>query len=208
MEKKYGVLLKEFTMNTGVQQKEVAKKVGFSAQRVNNYYRDLAEPPFEFLEKFREAFDIDLKVLKNKENKGAHTWVAGSNPMPLFDFDLKPMKELDFFNHSALICYYIDAPLYNDCFAFLRVSGEAMSPDFNPSDIIALKKITDFDNIPLGEPYFIITAEQRLLRYIRLNEANPKTWLLKAVSGDFDNQVIKKADVKYLFQVKGKMTKR
>lgn len=203
-----GKILKQFSVNTGIQQKEVAEKVGFSSSRVNNYFRDIADPPFEFYTKFREAFNVDLKVLIEREQSGIMNSAAAYNPLPVYDLDLKPVKQLDFFNHSELISYYMDTPLYNDCFAFVRVAGLDMQPDFSPSDVIPIKKITDFDNIPFGAVYLIITEEQRLLRYIRLNEDNPtKTFILRSNNPDFDDMTLKKSAIKFLFQVRGKLTK-
>jgi hypothetical protein len=71
-----------------------------------------------------------------------------------------------------------------------------------------LKRISNFDTAPLGAPYFIITEEQRLLRYVRANESDlKKTFLLRAVHKDYDDMIIKKTDIKYLFQVMGKMSR-
>lgn len=85
-----------------------------------------------------------------------------------------------------------------------------MSPEFNASNIITVKRIMNFDAIPFGEPFFIITEEQRLLRYIRQNEKDPKTFILRASNGEgkFGDIVIKKSDIKFLFQVEGKITRR
>lgn len=203
-----GKILKQFSVNTGIQQKEVAEKVGFSSSRVNNYFRDIADPPFEFYQKFRNAFNVDLKVLVDRESKGIQDGAAAYNPLPVYDLDLKPVKQLDFFNHSELISYYMDTPLYNDCFAFVRVSGSDMAPDFNPTDVIAIKKILDFENIPFGAAYLIITEEQRLLRYIRLNEDKPKdNFLLRSNNPNFDDMTMKKSAIKFLFQIRGKLVK-
>lgn len=203
-----GKILKQFSINTGIQQKEVAEKVGFSSSRVNNYFRDIADPPFVFYQKFRDAFNVDLKVLIEKESKGIADGAAAYNPLPVYDLDLKPIKQLDFFNHNELICYYMDTPLYNDCFAFVKISGSDMTPDFNPSDVIAIKKITDFDNIPFGACYLIITEEQRLLRYIRLSQSNSKdNFLLRSNNPNFDDILMKKSAIKFLFQVRGKLIK-
>ena len=94
----------------------------------------------------------------------------------MYDLELKPVKDLDFFSHSELVSYYVDAPLYNDCFAFVRIQGVAMSPAFNSSDIVVIKKIANFDIVIFGEPYFIIMDEQRVLRYLKPNDN--KTFLL------------------------------
>ena len=204
----YGKLLKQFSIDTGITQKEVAARLKYSPQRVNNYFRDIAEPPFDFLQMFRTEFQVDLKKLKDKEEKGIASGTSSFNPIPVFDFELKPVKGLDFFNHSELVSYYIDAPMFNDCFAAARVPGVAMSPDFEASDVVTLKRINNFDTAPLGSPYFIITEEQRLLRYVRANESDPKkTFLLRAVHKDYDDMIIKKTDIKYLFQVMGKMSR-
>jgi transcriptional regulator with XRE-family HTH domain len=201
----YGKLLKQFTMDTGISQKDVAIKLKYSPQRVGNYYRDIADPPFEFLEGFRNEYGIDLKREKEKEDKGVAAGVALFNPIPVFNFDIKPTNDLDFFNHSELIVNYINVPLYNDCFAAVVVSGQDMAPLYNPSDLVAIKRITDLEVIPFGAPFFIITDEQRLLRYVY--EHDKKTFILKAANERFGDMSIPKNKVKYLFQVKGKMTK-
>ena len=202
----YDILLRTFALDTGISQKQVAEKMQYSNQRVNNYFRGIAEPPFEFLEKFRTEFSVDLRKLKDSASKGIKAGVASFNPIPVFDFELKPAKTLDFFNHSELVSYYIDAPLFNDCSAAMKVLGVTMQPVFNPADIVVIKRVENFETAPLGEAYFIITEEQRLLRYIRVNKANPnKTFLLRAINTDYDDMIIKKTDIKYLFQIKGKI---
>lgn len=203
-----GKVLKLFSANTGIQQKEIAEKIGFSPARVNNYFRNIADPPFEFYQKFRTAFNVDLKVLVERENQIISEGASAYNPLPVYDLDLKPIKQIDFFNYSELISYYMDTPLYNDCFAFVRVAGLDMSPDFNPSDVIAIKKIVDYDTIPFGAAYLIITEEQRLIRYIRLSEDKPKeNFLLRSNNPLFDDMTIKKSAVIHLFQIRGKLSK-
>jgi len=204
----YGRILNQWSVDTGITQKEMAAALNYTQQRVSNWYRGKAEPPFEFLEKFRSRYNVDLRQLIKKEENGIRDGLATSNPIPVYDLDLKPVKELDFFNYNELVSYYIGVPSYNDCFAALKVPGVSMSPAFNPSDIVAVKRIINFDTIPLGEAYFLILEEQRLIRYVRLNEADPKkTFILKAENPAYDDMIIEKTDIKYLFQIKGKMTR-
>lgn len=199
-----GKLLKKFTMDTGISQKEVAEKLQYSPQRVNNYYRDIAEAPHEFLEKFRLVFNVDLKAQLDKEKKGLIS--GGSyNPIPVYDLDLKPIKELDFFNHSELVSYYIDVPMFNDCSAGVKVTGNSMAPTFKPSDIVLLKRVTNFDTLPLGEYYLIVTDEQTYIRCLRTNAGDKKSYSAKVENPDYDDLILKKTDIRYLFQVKGKI---
>jgi transcriptional regulator with XRE-family HTH domain len=204
----YGKLLKQFTIDTGISQKEVADRLSFSTQRVNHYYRDKADPPREFLEQFRAEFSVDLRAAKNKEEKGIKAGVAAFNPIPVYDFTLKPVKGTDFFNHSELVSYYIDAPMFNDCFAAVMVPDEAMTPTLKPTDIIAIKKITNLETAPLGDHYLIITEEQRLVRILRKNPSDPKrTFLLKAANPEYDDMTISRSTIKHLFQIRGKISR-
>lgn len=199
-----GRLLKQFTLDTGITQKEVAERLKYSPQRVNHYYRDAADPPREFLEKFRTEFHVDLKKLLDVEKKQAAAGTPSYNPIPVFDLELKPTSDAYFFNHNELIAYYVDVPMFNDCFAMSKVISKEMQPLFNPSDIIALKKIKNIEIINFGAPFAIFTDEQRFLRYIRANDA--KSYLLRSGSPElFDDIIVNKKDIKHLFEVKGKM---
>lgn len=201
-----GKLLKQFSMDTGISQKDVAERLQYSPQRVNNYFRDIADPPHDFYEKFRAEFSIDLKRLMEKKDKST---TASVNPIPVFDLELNPSKELDFFNYPELVSYYIDVPMFNDCFAAVKVpTGDAMSPRLTGADVAAIKRITNFDLVVFNEPHIIITEETTFARCIRRNDDDPKkSFLLKAWNPEFDDMNIKKTDIKYLFQVKGKITR-
>jgi transcriptional regulator with XRE-family HTH domain len=203
----YGKLLNQFSADTGVSQKDVAERLKYSSQRVNNYFRDKADPPFEFLEMFRTEFSIDLRKLADKESKRKEPGTKSFNPIPVFDLDLKTVADLNFFNHSELIQFYIEAPFYSDCFAGVRVSTSVMSPALDPSDIAIVKQIQNFETIPFGEPFLIITEEQRLIRYIRKSD-DPKKFILKAELPTADDMDVQKTDILFLFQIKGRMCKR
>jgi transcriptional regulator with XRE-family HTH domain len=201
-----GKVLKQFSFDTGISQKDVAERLHFSPQRVNNYFRDIADPPHEFYEKFRAEFSIDLKRLlePSKTVKDA----ASYNPIPVFDLELKPTKEVDFFNHVELVAYYIDMPMFNDCFAAVKVITNQMSPEFKVGEILPIKRITNFDTVILGAPHLVSCEENRFFRYLRVNEADPKkTFLLKAVNPAFDDMILKKSDIRFLFEVKGRIVR-
>lgn len=201
-----GKLLKQFTLDTGISQKEVAEKTGYSTQRINNYYRDLVKAPDEFLSRFKETFGKDLEMLFEKE-KSIKSFPTAYNPIPVFDLDAKPIKEPDFFKFNELVSYYIDVPMFADCTAGLRVGTTTMQPELLPNDVIVMKRINNLDLIEYGDIFFIICEGVSFIRYIRRNEADTKKVILKAADNNFDDIILKKTDILFLFQIRGKITR-
>jgi transcriptional regulator with XRE-family HTH domain len=202
-----GKLLKQFSLDSGISQQQIGDRLGYSKQRVNNYFRDIVVAPKEFLTKFKEEFGVDIELLLKKQ-KTIEAFPKAYNPIPVFDLEAKPIKEPDFFNYSEFVSYYIDVPMFNDCSAAIRVATSAMQPDLNPNDVVTLKRITNFDAIMYGGVFFVICEENRFVRYIKRNEDNPqKTVLLTAADSHFDAVTLKKTDIKYLFQVMGRITR-
>jgi transcriptional regulator with XRE-family HTH domain len=200
-----GRILRQFSIDTGIGQKEVAQALHFSTQRVNNYYRDMAEPPDEFYKLFRKNFQIDLKSLMEKEKREGSTKINHMKPIPVFDFDFIPFGEVDFTKNNEAIKYFVDAPIMADATAIVKVIGEAMSPEITPSDFVSIREIKDKKTIPFGLPYLIITKEQRLFRYIKSEEG--KSMRLTAANINFGDMLINKEDAILIFQITMKMTR-
>lgn len=201
-----GKTLKRVSFERGIQQRDVAEKLGYSKQRVNNYYNDVAHPPEDFFNKFRLEFNVDLKKLSEQSSDAKE--VTAFRPIPVYDLELKPNSDPDFFKFNDLIAYYIDVPMFNDCFAAVKVGGVSMLPQFGPSDLIAIKKLNNFDTVPYGEPFVILTDEHRFLRYLCVNKKDANTLILRSGNPEVNNDVtIRKSEIKYLFQVMGKISR-
>lgn len=204
-----GKILNQFSLDTGISQKEVAQKLGYSTQRVNNYFTDKAEPPFEFYESFHREFKYDLKAALPKDGRAVvERSITAYNPIPVYDLELKAIPGPEFLTQPELIAYHIDTPMFNDCTAAVKIIGAAMSPLYNPGEIAIVKKVTNFGTLPLGEPFVIVTDEQILFRYLRANDKKEGTYILRAEDKKLDDIVIDTSDIRHLLQIKGKIARR
>ena len=106
-------------------------------------------------------------------------------------------------NNSAYVTGYADIPNLGDSDAIIKISGDSMYPRYKAGDLIAIKRIHDYSVIEFGQPHVIVTAEQRLVKYLR-RAVSKTNWLLcsenKAHYDDFEIEVSK---VKHLFLIRG-----
>jgi|SRR6185312_4925977 len=106
-------------------------------------------------------------------------------------------------NNSAYVTGYADIPNLGDSDAIIKISGDSMYPRYKAGDMIAIKRIHDYSVIQFGQPHVIVTAEQRLVKYLR-RAVSKNNWLLcsenKAHYDDFEIEVSK---VKHLFLIRG-----
>lgn len=101
---------------------------------------------------------------------------------------------------------YITVPAFNDCEMFIGISGNSMYPKYCAGELVALKKIEDFDVVALGEAYMVVTKEQRLLKYIKKG-TDKSHWLLASENREYESFEIPIKKVLHLYIVKGKITK-
>lgn len=127
--------------------------------------------------------------------------------VPYYDIDATA-GNVTLFEEGAqeYIKQYITVPAFNDCEMFINVSGNSMYPKYCSGEAIGLKKIEDYDVVPYGEAYLIVTKEQRLLKYIRKGR-DKDHWLLTSENSEFEPFEIPKKKVLHLYIVKGKITK-
>lgn len=107
--------------------------------------------------------------------------------------------------------FYIDYEHFNDCTAYIQHVGDSMYPKYCAGEIIALKRIFNFDVILWGEAYLIVTnSEANDLRTVKLlfpDEDNSKI-ILRSSNPNFKGDTpISKKDIISLFLVKGKITR-
>jgi len=55
--------------------------------------------------------------------------------------------------------FYINYEHFNDCTAYLPVVGDSMYPQYCSGEIVAVKKIINYNALLWGEAYFIVTNE-------------------------------------------------
>ena len=114
-------------------------------------------------------------------------------------------------NGEEIPTFYINYEHFNDCTAYLQHVGESMYPKYCSGEIIAVKRIFNFDVVLWGEAHLIVTnANANNLRTVKLlfqHEDESKV-ILRASNPEYrGDTVVRKKDIISLFIIKGKITR-
>ena len=99
-------------------------------------------------------------------------------------------------------------PMFSRADYVIPVHGQSMKGYINSGDFIAVRRITNIDNIIYGEPYVVITREtnMRTVKFVNQNkEDKTSLWLSPYNTEQFDSQSIKKTDIISMYVVLGKI---
>lgn len=183
---------------------QFAKMLGITPQTINTWIA-------------RNTFDAELLYAKC-ETLSADWLLAGKGDMirnvppninqngvgvPYFDVDFCGGFDMMLNDQTAVPTGYINFPQYNRADSWANISGHSMEPLISHGDIIALRKIEDWQTFILyGEIYGIMTEEYRTVKRIRRSD-NPDNLLLEPINKSYDSTEIPKAVITGVWQVLG-----
>lgn len=153
--------------------------------------------------------DISLSWLLSGEGemlKSPQTAVkdySNNGGVPYFAVDFLAGFDLVFNNQTAVPDGYISFPHIRGAQAWVDISGKSMSPLIDPGDVIAIKRIEDWQtNILYGEVYALVTKQYRTVKRIRKSERDG--WIrLVPENPEYDPQDIPVTSIIALYQVLG-----
>jgi len=147
-----------------------------------------------------ESNDTNYSNFNNYKNKTG---------VPFYDIDVTATIAESYLDSKENPEYYVDFPPFNDCDAFTRVYGDSMYPKYQSGEIIAIKKLNNFDIMRWGETHLIITDSHydnlRTIKNIHPCENDDSAIIIEASNPKFkgENKILKK-HILGLFLVKGK----
>ena len=199
--------LKEFIKLIGIGQKAFAQSVGLSDGYVNAISKSIQPDTLHRISMQYPTLNIEWlitgvgEMLKNSDPE---------KPKPNLDGVGVPYYNVDFINGYDVIMndqtvnpeFFINFPLYNNATCWVNASGKSMEPLITPGDIIAIRKLNDWQTYLLpGEVYAIVTTEYRTIK--RILEKDADTLILVPENPDFGRKEIPKSIVLEVFQVLG-----
>ncbi|WP_071133883.1 LexA family transcriptional regulator [Millionella massiliensis] len=139
-----------------------------------------------------------------KTTPSSYSVSATHRGVPYYDVDFIGGFDVVLNDQSRNPDYYIDFPAYNKADAWANITGHSMEPLISHGDMIALKKIEDWQNYILyGEVYGIVTSEYRTVKKVRKSAKGEDYLRLVPVNPEFDEQDIHKSIVLGVFQIIG-----
>ena len=123
--------------------------------------------------------------------------------VPYYAVDFLAGFDLVVNNQTSTPDGFISFPHIHGAQCWVDISGKSMSPLIDPGDVIALKKIEDWQvNILYGEVYALVTEQYRTVKRIRKSEIDGCIRLVPE-NPDYDPQDIPVTSVIAIFQVLG-----
>lgn len=154
----------------------------------------------------------EMLKFESKESKQQLTINSEQKGVPYFENTETSGSIMSMFsdNHETPT-FYINYQHFNDCTAYLQHVGDSMFPKYCSGEIVAVKKVFNFDIILWGEAYLIVTNgnanDLRTVKLLFQHEDDSKV-ILRASNPAFKGDtVINKVDIVGLYIVKGKITR-
>jgi phage repressor protein C with HTH and peptisase S24 domain len=124
--------------------------------------------------------------------------------VPYYDVDFTGGLDSVENDQTANPACYIYFPQYAKAESWVNVTGRSMEPLINHGDMIAIKRLEDWNTYLLyGEVYAIVTDEYRTIKYVRKSTKGDDYLRLIPANNEFDEQDIPKSVVRRVFQILG-----
>jgi phage repressor protein C with HTH and peptisase S24 domain len=165
-------------------------------------YEDLKNPDENIINKRKEKH-----IIKRKNTYQVNTVQTPdlSSKIPYFDIDVTAGNVQLFSDYQEYVSDYYSVPkeIQDVDFCF-KVRGDSMYDKILPGAIVFVKEITDISVIEFGQVFIVITAEQRLVKYVRRHPTKPEDMvLLRSHNNQYDDIDLPKNKIRNLLLVKG-----
>lgn len=204
-----GKQLKELREKFGFSQENLAKELNVSRKTINTY-----ESKDEIPESKQSMLKLFFDSISNKRLQGVKVddeiISNHSKGVPYFEnIDGTATIATSFSDYPETPTFYIDYEHFNDCDAYIQVVGDSMYPAYSSGEIIAVKRIMNFDVIQWGEVYFVITNgnanDMKTVKQLHWHEDLEKIVLRSSNPNYKGDTVVNKKDILFLYIVKGKI---
>ncbi|MBP1645992.1 MAG: peptidase [Bacteroidetes bacterium] len=124
---------------------------------------------------------------------------------PIYDIDAIYGKEIKNFKIEDIIGY-IDIPSISKDSKIVFVVGDSMSPKILDGDRIVIREIENLNYYNYGQMYLVLTADYRMLKYVRKHPTNKNLIILHSENINYDDIELPKKDIIKLFLVENILT--
>lgn len=143
------------------------------------------------------------EMLKNTCDTPIVSYIEG---VPYYDVDFIGGYDLVENNQTLRPIYNIDFAPYNKADIWVNITEHSMEPAINHGDIIALKRLNDWNTYLLyGEIYAIVTDEYRTVKRVRKSDLGKDYIRLVPINNEYDEQDVKRDVIRHVYQVIGCM---
>lgn len=197
----------QFIEKEQIKNKELVGLTGFSRGYISNVITRKIDPSDKLLSSIETNYGVDFNLYLNNDTKKIHE----------ASFDSTYFKSVPFYNINVSagdVVFLDDGLLENkepDDLMFIPKNidadiafptyGHSMYPEISNGDRVAYKVIKDWSFFNYGMKYLIITAEQRMVKYLKKHEKEGYV-LLESRNKDFEPIDMPISSIRAILQVR------
>lgn len=209
--------IKRLRKSLKLNQTDFASLINSSLRTVQNYEKGNTRPTAEVLLELQklnnnmqeDAYNDEINEPSTKYDVNISLPNIKDGGVPYYDVDFHGGFDFVFNDQTIQPSFNIDYAPYNDCDAWINVTGKSMSPFISHGDIAALKKLNDWRSfIPFGEIYAVLTNEHKTIKIVSQGKDENHLKLIPYNdSKEFVAQEIPKDLIQQMYRVKGSIKK-
>lgn len=213
-----GKEFKKIRKDNGLNQKQIAEKLGVSASAVQSWEYERRNIPDTVIKLVHSVFlsssesrSKDSKQMKKPElieNEDVHS--DGKGIVPYYDNDITATIASSFNDVMEEPAYYVNYKPFNDCTAYVNCYGDSMFPKYKNGEKLAIKEVKDWNIIMWGEVYVVITDSEandlKAIKEVHPHRDDDKIILRSSNPNYKGDTVINRKNILGLFIVKGKIS--
>lgn len=196
-----------FEESAGLSRGAIAKKTGFSADSIEKIASACTDLNINWLVTGIGDMIINANSMVTKSP-------TTNKDIKILDIRVCAGQGIGFDGDENEIIGYVNIPEFSGCYG-ITVYGDSMYDMYMSGDTIFVREIKDKHNIDNGQPYVIITKEDRLLKMIHIDYERKRTILSSynnATNPDGkrkypDMEIDIDSDVLFLYKVVGKLAR-
>lgn len=196
------------------------KEIGASNGYINSIKKSIGQ---EYLDQISNLYP-DLNItwlltgkggmlnLGNIESVNDNSMIISIDEgQPILDIRICAGQGIGLFGDENKVLSRVNIPDFKGCVGVI-VYGESMYDKYAPGDAVFVREISDCNYIENGQPYIVITKEDRLLKLVyqendKLSLVSYNTVLNPDGRRTFPDMVVEADDILFLYKVVGRLAR-
>lgn len=186
-------------------QEQAAIKLGTTRQTLGTWFK-YGELPDDILHNVKSKLNISLTndVLSDHIDKEGMLSTYKEGAIPIYDMEVNAGmvgRLIDDNNNIPISGWlYLRGMSTDSGLVGVKAVGDSMATFINGGDIMLIRKLENYDFIPPGHAYVVISNELSIVKYVR-NGKDESYWTLRSHNDKYEDFPVKREDVKHLFIV-------
>ena len=203
--------LRKYLADRGLTQEDIAKRFGVTKQAVNQLLT--GRKPFgkQNAQRWANEFGLSAAWLLTGDGAMLESDLGNVEIMktptdgatPIYNLDATcgtDGRSIEFLQEH--IIGYVNMPNVSKSASLIRANGDSMMPIINDGDFIAVREVTDFDDIFYGQIYMVITAQNRMVKYVRRYADDEDNYvILRSANQEYDDIKMAKSRILKMYIV-------